>query len=92
MCGKELKRWDPTITGILASTAPFECVMFLLFKALMWKPGASVASARKIMFMDASRAHRQADATSEMATESPPEEQVNGEDMIGKLLKSLDGI
>ena len=44
----------------------------------MWKPGASGPSAQKIMFLDASRAHGQADATSEMAIEVPPEEQVKG--------------
>ena len=77
--------------GTFASMGPFECVMFLLSQALVWKPGASGASARKIMFMDASRAHCQADATSEMVIELPPEEQVKGEDLIGELLKSLYG-
>ena len=74
-----------------ASMGRLECVTFFLSKALMWKPGASGASARKIIFMDASRAHCQADATSEMEIELPPEEQVNGEDLIGELLKSLFG-
>ena len=55
----------------------------------MWKPGASGASARKILFLDASRAHCQAEATSEMAIELPSEQQVKGEDLIGELLKSL---
>ena len=71
--------------------APFECVMFSLSKALMWKPGASGATARKILFLDASRPHCQAEATSDMAIELPPEEQVNGEDLIGELFKSLYG-
>ena len=74
--GKELKRWDPTMPGTFASMGPFECVMFLLSKALMWKPGANGATTRKILFLDASRAHCQAEATSEMAIELPPEEQV----------------
>ena len=52
---------------------------------------ASGPSAQKIMFLDASRAHCQADATSEMATEVPPEEQVKGQDFVGELLKSLCG-
>ena len=91
LCGKELKRWDPTMPGTCASTGPFECAMFLFSKALMWKPGANGPSARKIMFLDASRAHCQADATSEMAIQLPPEEQVKGEDMVGELLKSLYG-
>ena len=43
------------------------------------------------MFMDASRAHCQADATSGTAIELPPEVQVKGEDLIGELLKSLHG-
>ena len=30
----------------------FDCVMFSLSNALKWKPGASGASARKILFMD----------------------------------------
>ena len=85
LCGKELKRWGPASMGRL------ECMMFLLLEALMWKPGASGASARKIIFMDASRAHCQADATSEMEIELPPEEQVNGEDLLGELLKSPYG-
>ena len=51
---------------------PFECVMFILSKALMWKPGASCATARKILFLDASRVHCQAEATSEMAIELLP--------------------
>ena len=91
LCGKELKRWDPTVPGTFASMGPFECVMFLLSKALMWKLGASGASAGKILLMDASRAHCQAGATSEMAIELPPEEQVKGEDLIGELLKLLYG-
>ena len=73
--GKELKRWDPTMPGTFASMGPFECVMFLLSKALMWKPGANGATTRKILFLDASRAHCQAEATSEMAIEMPLEEQ-----------------
>ena len=65
--GKELKRWDPTMPGTFASMGPFECVMFLLSKALMWKPGANGATTRKMLFLDASRAHCQAEATGEMA-------------------------
>ena len=79
LCGKELKRWSPAMPETTASMGRLECVMFLLSEALMWKPGASGASARKILFMDASRAHCQADATSEMEIELPPEEQVKGE-------------
>ena len=43
------------------------------------------------MFLDASRAHCQADGTSEMVIELLPEEQVKGEDLVGELLKSLHG-
>ena len=43
------------------------------------------------MFLDASRAHCQAEATSEMTIELPPEGQVKDEDLIGELLKSLYG-
>ena len=43
------------------------------------------------MFLDASRAHCQAEATSEMAIELLLEEQVEGEDLIGELSKSLYG-
>ena len=43
------------------------------------------------MFLDASRAHCQAEVTSELPIELPPEEQVKGEDLIGELLKSLCG-
>ena len=43
----------------------------------------------KVIFLDASRAHCQADATSEMAIELPPEEQEKGQDLVGELLKSL---
>ena len=32
LCGKELKRWDPTMPGTFASMGP-ECVMFILSKA-----------------------------------------------------------
>ena len=66
-------------------------MIFILSKALMGKPWASCATARKILFLDASRAHCQAEATSEMAIELPPEEQVKGEDLAGELLKSLYG-
>ena len=72
-CGKELKRWDPPMPGTFASMGLFECVVFLLSRALMW----GGPSARKILFVDASRAHCQA-ATSEMAIELPPGEQVSG--------------
>ena len=64
---------------------------FILSDALMWNPRTSCATGRKILFLDASRAHCQAEATSEMAIELPPEEQVKGEDLIGELLKSLCG-
>ena len=57
----------------------------------MWKRGANGATTRKILFFEASRAHCQAEATSEMAVELPPEEQVEGEDLIGELLNSLYG-
>ena len=57
----------------------------------MWRPGASGATTRKILFLDTSRAHCQAVPTSEMAIEFPPEEQVKGKDLIGELLKSLYG-
>ena len=87
LCGKELKRWDPLMPGPMG---PFECVMLFLSKALMWKLGASGALAGKILLLDASRAHREAKATSEMAIELPPEEQVKGEDLIGELLKLLN--
>ena len=43
------------------------------------------------MFMHASRVHCQADTTSEMAIEFTPEEQVEGEGLMGELLKSLYG-
>ena len=82
LCGEELERWDPTMPGTFASMGPFECVMFLFSKALTWKPGASGPSARKILFLDASRAHCQADATSEMAIELPPEERVKGQNLV----------
>ena len=57
--------------GTFASMRPFEFVMFLFSIALMWEPGASGATIRKILFLDASRAHCQAEATSEMAIEWP---------------------
>ena len=85
------KRWDPTMPGTFASMGPFECVMFFLSKALMWKPGENGATIRKILFLDASRAHCQAEASSVMAIELCPEEQVEGEYLIGELLKSLYG-
>ena len=91
LCRKELKRWAPTIPGTFASMGPLECVILLFSKALMWKPGASGPSARKITFLGASRAHCQADATSEMAIELPPEEQAKGQDFVGELLNSLHG-
>ena len=43
------------------------------------------------LVLGASRAHCQAEATSEMAIELRPEEQVKGEDLIGELFKSLYG-
>ena len=87
----ELERWDVT-PGTFASMGPLERVMFLFTKALMWKPGASGPSARKIMFLDASRAHCQADATREMAIELQPDVKVKGQDLVGELLKSLYGV
>ena len=58
LCGKELKQWDPTMPGTFASMGLFECVMFLLSKVLMWKPGANGATTRKILFLDASKLKR----------------------------------
>ena len=52
---------------------------------------AEVEAWGKIIFMDASRAHCQADATSEMAIELSLQEQVEGEDLIRKILKSQRG-
>ena len=65
--------------------------MFLLSKALMWKPRGSGASAPDGLVLEYFQAHCQAEATSEMATKLPLEEQVKGEDLIGELLKSLFG-
>ena len=84
LCGKEFQRWDPTKPGASASMGPLECVMFILSK-LMWKPRASCATTRTILFLHASRAHCQAEATSEMVIKLPLEEQVKGEDLIGEL-------
>ena len=28
LCGKEIKRWDPTMPGTFALMGPFECVLF----------------------------------------------------------------
>ena len=72
LCGKELKRWDSTMPGTFASMGPVECVMSFFSKALVWKL-ESGSSTRKIMFLDASRAHCRADATNEMVVESPTE-------------------
>ena len=69
---------------------PLECVVLALQCADV-ETWASGPSARKIMFMAASWAHCQADATGEMAIELPPEEHAKGEDLIGELLKSLYG-
>ena len=69
---------------------PFECVMFILSKVLVWY-GASCAKTRKTLFLDAPRAHREAGAISEMAIVLPPEKQMKGEDLVGELLKSLYG-
>ena len=91
LCGEELKRWDPTMPGTFASMGPFECVMFLLPKALMWKPGECVATSRKNMFLDKRGHISQAKATSEMSIELPPVGQVKGEDLFGEVLKSLYG-
>ena len=85
---RDAKRPVPRTFALMG---PFECVMFLLSKALMWNPGASGASVRKILSLDTSREHCQADATSEMAVELPLEEQEKGEDLIKELLKSLYG-
>ena len=35
LCGKELKRWDPTMQETFASMGPFECVMFPFSMVLM---------------------------------------------------------
>ena len=77
--------------GTFASMGPFECIIYLFSRALMWKLGASSAPNVKIALLDASRAHCQADATTEMAIELPPEEQEAGKDLVGELLKSLYG-
>ena len=91
LCGKELKRWDPTMPGTFASMGPFECVMFFSFQSVCVETRGKWCDTRKILFLDASRAQCQAEATSEMAIELPPEEQVKGEDLIGELVKSLYG-
>ena len=58
LCWKD-RQWDSTVLGMFASEVPFECSMFLCSKAITWRPGASGTSARKIMFLDASRVQRQ---------------------------------
>ena len=64
LCRKD-KRRDSTVPGMFASMVPFECLMFLCPKAITWRPGASETSAWKVIFLDASRVHWQADATKE---------------------------
>ena len=91
LCGKELKRWGPTVPGTSAPIGSFEYVVFLFSGAMTWRSGASGSLPRKVMFLDASRVHCWPDAVSEMAIELPPEEQVKGEDLVGEFLRSLYG-
>ena len=65
LCGKELKRRDPTMLGTFVSMGPFECVMFLLSKALMWKTRGKWLDDSEDLVLGA---HCQAEATTEMAS------------------------
>ena len=75
LCRKD-KRWDSTVPGKFASIASFDCLMFFCCKAITWRSGASETPAWKIIFLDATRVHCQADAMRERTVELPQEEQV----------------
>ena len=90
LCGKELKRWDPTVPGTFASMGPFECVMFLLSKALMWKPGSKLCDGSEDLVHGCFQWHtvRQMRPV-RWRSSCRLKKQVKGEDLIGELLKSL---
>jgi len=90
--GKELKRKNPMLEGTFAATPPLEALRFMLslFMTtsfdLRGKPRKL-----KLLFMDVSRAYLHAPVLREIYVELPPEDQDEGQDLVGRLLKSLYG-
>ena len=104
---RELKSWDPTISGTFAATAPLECMKMVLSN-FMTEPAdqhKSVASKveqfmgqqvrrdehRVILILDVSRAFFHPEIKRTVCCELPEEDKTDGNDQVGELLKTMYG-
>ena len=88
LCGEEIQRWDPAMPETLASMGRLECVMGLtLGSADVEGWGKWCVGTEDHLHGCFQGTHCQADATSEMEIELPPEEQVKGRGLDRRTLE-----
>ena len=89
LVGRELKKWDPFMTGTFAATPPTETLRFMIsnFMTDRWKRGKKMN--RVLLVLDVSRAHFHPAATREVYVRLPEEDYEEGK--IGLLKKTMYG-
>ena len=90
--GKDLKRNNPMLEGTFAATPPLEALRFMLSLSMTTSYGPKGKPRKlKLLFRDVARAYLHAPVLREIYVELPPEDQEEGRDLVGRLLKSLYG-
>ena len=89
LVGRELKRWDPSMSGTFAATPPTESLRFMLssFMTKRVKSGRQIQSVLGVL--DVSRAHFHPPAEREIYIDLPAEDAKSG--MVGLLKKTIYG-
>jgi len=86
LVGRELKKWDPFMSGTFAATPPTESLRFMLSDFMTRRRSKG---RRCLMVLDVSRAHFHPPATRELYIQLPDEDWEEGK--VGRLLKTIYG-
>ena len=76
---------------LFAGTPPLEALRLLVSRSVTYKSDTKRKGVKKILIADVKRAFFNAFVKRTVFIELPPEDQVDGEDMIGELIRSLYG-
>ena len=107
LVARELKKWDPLMSGTFAATPPLECLKLVLsnymtepverFRDLRLRVkdfevlGAQSDDDRVILILDVSRAHFHPEMKRKVFIELPLEDRTEGKDEVGELLRTMYG-
>jgi len=89
LVGRELRRWDPFMSGTFAATPPTEALRFMLSNFMTRKVRAGKRKELVMTVLDVSRAHFHPPAEREVYIDLPPEDDEPG--MVGRLLRTIYG-